>query len=72
MQANPVHEFVHDESCAGHVAAVFHDGDEKVQDHAVGEEHQHAANAGNDAVHYKVLEPAVGHESAHQLAEFGH
>ena len=69
MQADPVHELVHDEGRAGHVAAVLHQGDEQVQDHDVRQEHQDAAHAGDDAVHEEVLQPAVLHERAHEGAE---
>ena len=69
VQADPVHEFVDNKRRAGHVAAVLHDGDEEVQDHDVGQEHQHAAHAGNDTVHHQVLHPAFAHEVAHFFSQ---
>ena len=69
MEADPVHELVHDEGRPGHVPAVLHQGDEQVQDHDVRKEHQDTAHTGDDAVHDEVLEPALLHEGAHELAE---
>ena len=69
VQANLVHEFIHDESCAGHIPAVFQDGNEEVQDKDVGQEHQHAAAAGDDAVYQQVPEPPRGHPSCHLATE---
>ena len=67
-----MHELVHDESRAGHVPAVLHDGNEEVQDKDVGQEHQHAAHACDDAVHHQVLGPSVRHPGRHFLSKPGH
>ena len=72
VQANLMHQFIHDERRAGHVPAVLHDGYKEVQDHDVGQEHQHAAHAGNDAVHQEVPEPAVGQQAADPFAQPRH
>ena len=44
------HQLVHQERRPGHVAAVFQHGDEGEQDHDLRQEHQHAADAFDDAV----------------------
>ena len=72
MQADAVHELVHYERCSGHIARILHQGDEKVEDQDVGEEHEYASHSGDDAVHHQVLEPSFMHERSDSVPEPAH
>ncbi len=58
MQTDHAHEAVHDEGGAGHVARVFEQGEEEVQDEQSRHEDQHPAHAGDDPVNEKGAKPA--------------
>ena len=49
-QTQTVHDIVHDIGHAGHVTAVFQDGQGKEEDTDVGQKGQDAADAGDDAI----------------------
>ena len=70
MQADLVHQLVHDECGSGHIAGVLHQGDEEVEYQYVRQEHQHASHTGNHAVHYQVLHPSVRHYGRYECPEF--
>ena len=69
MQADAVHEAIHDEGGAGHVARVFHERDEEVKQQDVGQEDGDAAHAADDAVGQQVAQGALGHPGADEIAE---
>jgi len=50
VQADAVHDAVHDEGRAGHVARIFHERDEEVKQQDVRQEDGHAAHTADDAV----------------------
>ena len=72
METDAVHQLVHDEGGAGHVATVFHQRDEQVQDQDVRQEHEHAAHSADDPVHHEVFQPSVLHVGGDEIAEFPH
>ena len=63
VQPHPMHQFVHDEGRASHVARVFQNRDEKEEYQDVRQERTDAAHTCDNAVHYKGLEDAVGQEA---------
>ena len=72
VQSDAVHDFVHDEGGTGHVARVFEQGDEEVENHDVGQEDQNAPHAGDDAVGHQVFQDALGHVGGNPAAELAH
>jgi hypothetical protein len=56
VQAGAAHDAVHQEGRACHVAEVFQHQDEEEQDHDLRQEHDHAANAGDEAILEEALE----------------
>ena len=60
MQAHLVHQAVHDERGACHVARILHKRDEKVQNENLRNEYRHASHTSDYSVHHKVLEGPVG------------
>ena len=61
LQAGARHHPVHQERRPGHVAEVLEQDDEEEQDHDLRQEHQHAADAGDDPVRQQALQQARGH-----------
>ena len=61
MQAQMVHQLVHYESSARHVAGILQQRNKEIEYQYVRQEDQHASNTGNDAIDNEVLEPAIGH-----------
>jgi len=53
VQAGRPHDLVHQEGGPGHVAGVLQHDDEEEQDQDLGQEDQHAADPGDDAVHHQ-------------------
>ncbi len=51
VQPHQVHQAIHDEGGAGHVARVFQEGDAAHEQHDHGHENHHRADAGDDAIH---------------------
>ena len=72
MKTYAVHQAVHYEGRAGHIARVLHYRYEEIEYQYVGQEDKHASHAGYDAVHDKVPQPAVPHQGAHGVPEPGH
>ena len=72
METDFVHQLIHDESRAGHVAGVLHYGYEEVEYQYVRQEYEDAADSGNDAVDHEIFQPSVRHDARHELAEFTH
>ena len=58
------HQPVEQEGRARQIARFFQRQDEKEQDQDLRQEHQHAARAGDDAVHQQALQHAVWHDVA--------
>ena len=69
VQADLVHEFVHNERYAGHITGVFHQGDEKEEDQNIRQKHNHAADAADDAVRQKIAESAIRHGLPEEIAD---
>ena len=69
MQPHLVHQLVHDKGGAGHIAAVLHKGDEEIQNQDVGQENEHRAHAGDDAVADEALQRSVAHDASHHVAQ---
>ena len=69
MKSHLVHQLVHNERCAGHIATVFHKGDEKIENQDVRQEDDDGAYAGYDAVGQQRAQWTFGHIVGHQLAQ---
>ncbi len=68
-EADAGHQLVHEVGRAGHVAAVFEDGDEKEEGEDLREKDEHAADSGDDAVGEHRPHQSFGDETRHQAAE---
>ena len=69
MQSRPAHDAVHQEGRARHVAHVFQQQNEQEQDQDLRQEHDHAADAGDDAVLDEALQQAGRQRVMRQRAE---
>ena len=69
MQTRAAHDLVHQERRARHVAQVFEQQDEQEQDQDLRQEHQHAADAGDDAVLDEALQQPFRQRVMRQHAE---
>ena len=56
MQADLVHQLVHEEGASGHVSAVFEERESKEENENVGQKDDDAAHAADDAVDDKAFE----------------
>ncbi len=59
VQPQRVHQPVHHEGGAGHVARILQQRQEEVQEEKHWHEDQHSAHAGDDAIHHQRLEPGT-------------
>ena len=50
-----MHDFIHDKGCACHVAGIFHEGDEKIEQQDVRQKHNYASYTANDSVNNQVF-----------------
>ncbi len=66
-----MHQLVHDESHARHVAGILHEGDESVEYEDVGQEDNDASHASYHAVEQKVFQRPGVHVAPQRLAEPG-
>ena len=69
VEAHLVHDLVHDEGGAGHVARVFHQRNEQVEYQDVGQEDDDAPHTADDAVDEQILQRTFGHVVANEGAE---
>ncbi len=69
MQADVVHQLVHDERGPGHVPAVLKQRDREEEQHDLRHEDQHAAHPADDAVHDQRLKRPVGQHACHHVAQ---
>jgi hypothetical protein len=69
VQARATHDAIHQESRARHVAEIFEKKNEQEDDHDLGQEHNHAADARNHAVLKEALQQTGRQGVVHQLAE---
>ena len=69
MQADAVHDPVHQECDAGHVAAVLEQPDEEKKQHDLRKENQHAADAADEAVDQEVRDEALRQARSQRLPD---
>ena len=69
VKSHAVHELVHDEGGAGHVAGVLQDGDEEEEDQDVRQERADTAHPRDDAIDEQVFDDAVGQHPCGDIAE---
>ena len=67
-----MHQLIHDESGAGHVPGVFHDGKEKIQYQYVRQEHKDTPHSRDNPIDEDILEPPLFHEISNEPSELGH
>ena len=68
-QSEPPQQPVHDEGRPGHVARVLQEGEKQEQDGDLGQEGEHAAHAGDHAVHQQGLHPGGGARGGQNRAD---
>ncbi len=71
VQAKGPEDAVHHVGNAGHVAAVFHEGNKRKHDDDERRKAQHPANAADDAIHHQRLQVPFGNDPAKDLAQGG-
>ena len=69
VQAHAVHQLVHDESGAGHVASVFQNGDEEEEDQDVRQERTDPSHPGDDAIDEQIFDDAVWQHAGDDIAQ---
>ena len=69
MQSHLVHQLVHDEGSAGHVARVLHQRDEKVEYQDLWQEDDDAAHTAYDTVDEHRLQRTFGHRPANKVPQ---
>jgi len=67
-----VHQFVHDESGAGHIARVLHQADEEIEDEDVGKKDDDSAHTSDDTVDNHVLQWSLSHVGLYQVSNLFH
>ena len=70
MQSHAVHQLIHDEGCACHVAGVLHERYEQIEYQDVGQKDDDAPHAADYSVYYQVLEYPLGHRVAYPVAQY--
>ena len=69
MQTHTVHQLVHDEGSACHIARILHQRDEEVEYQDLRQEHDDSPHSADDAVYQHRAQRTVGHVAAHPFAQ---
>ena len=69
MQADAVHGPVHDKGRTGHVAGIFEQRDEQIENEDIGQEHDHSAHTAQRTVDQHVAPHAFGHAQSDKLRQ---
>ena len=65
MKSHLVHELVHDEGCPCHISAVFHKGNEGIEDEYLWKENDNRTDTSDNAVYKHCLQRTVRHRVAY-------
>ena len=71
VQAHLVHQFVHDESGASHIATVFHERDEEIEQQNLRQENDDSSYTGYDTIDEHRLDRAWGERLPEPRTELG-
>ena len=72
VEADQVHDLVHEKSGPGHVAGVFENSDEEKKEQDVGEENDHGPHAGDNPVQQKVPREPLGKNGGKKTGQEPH
>ena len=69
MQADLMHESVHDKSSSGHISGILKQGNEHIEQENIRKEYENASHTSDHSVNHKVLYPAICHSRSHKCSQ---